>query len=150
MVGTDAAGGLTVDRSPELIAAREAVRDEVARRDRILILAILAVATVVAGIVVFAGTIAGRRDFGRRRALGATQGQLMWVVITSTLVPALAGALAGALVGWVYLSTRLGHLGDPRFSISVAILTVLALGAASAAPAAVAATRDPLKVLRVP
>lgn len=150
MLGSGAARGSTIERSPQLLSAREAVRDEVASRDRMLIVVLLAVTTLVAGVVIFAGTISSRRDFGRRRALGATQPQLVCLVVASTVLPAMVGALLGAVVGWLYLSSRLGHLADPQFSLSVAVLTVLSLAASSAAPAAVAATRDPLKVLRVP
>lgn len=150
MLGVAATRGSTIERSRQLLSAREAVRDEVAGRDRMLVVALLAVATLLAALVVFAGTISSRRDFGRRRALGATQPQLVCLVIVSTLLPAISGTLIGTLGGWLYLSSRIGHLADPQFSLSVAILTVLALGAASAGPAAVAATRDPLRVLRVP
>lgn len=149
MVGSDAAASITVERSPALLAAREAVRDEVTRRDRELVVALLVVAMALASAVVFAGTVAGRRDFGRRRALGATQGQLMVLVMLSTLWPALVGTVLGTGAGCLYLGSRLGHPPVLEFPLSIAILSVLGLVAASALPAAVAATRDPLRVLRV-
>lgn len=150
MLGTDAASASTVERSPALLAAREAVRDEVARRDRTLVLILLAVAMVLAGLVVFAGTLGGRRDFGRRRALGATRGQLTMLVMLGTLWPALLGASAGTIAGWAYLGSQLGRAPDPSFPLSVGILAILAVVAASALPAVFAASRDPLRVLRVP
>lgn len=150
LVGADAADATSIERSPALLEAREAVRNEVTRRDRTLVLALLGVAMLVAAVVVFAGTVAGRRDFGRRRALGATQGQLTLLVMLGTLWPALIGAALGTAAGWLYLGSRLGHLPDWRFPLSIGILAVLSLVAASALPAAVAATRDPLRVLRVP
>jgi putative ABC transport system permease protein len=100
--------------------------------------------------VVFAGTIGARRDFGRRRALGATRGQLMALVVLATLWPALAGTLVGTALGVLYLGSRLDQLPEWRFPVAVGILTVLVFATASAVPAAVAATRDPLRVLRVP
>jgi putative ABC transport system permease protein len=150
LVGSAAANAITIERSPALLQAREAVRDEITRRDRTLVLAILVVAMALACVVVFAGTVGARRDFGRRRALGATQGQLTALVVLGTLWPALAGTTVGTITGWAYLGSRLGYLPDWRFPLAVGILTVLMLVLASALPAAVAGTRDPLRVLRVP
>jgi putative ABC transport system permease protein len=141
---------VTVERSPALLEARQAVQDEVASRDRQLVLLLLGAAMTIACLVVFAGSIAGRRDFGRRRALGATQLQLTMLVILSTAWPALVGASLGAVLGWVYLGAKLGHVADWQFPASVAVLVVIAMMAASAVPAAFAATRDPLRVLRAP
>lgn len=150
LIGTEAADGVTIDRSPELLAAREAVRDQVAASGRLLVLVILAATVRLAGVVVLFGVLAARRDLGRRRALGATRAQLTVLVILQTLWPALVGAGFGAAAGWRYASLKAGHPIDWQFAASVGILTVLALGAAAALPALVAATRDPLRVLRVP
>jgi putative ABC transport system permease protein len=150
MAGLGTSTNVTVERSQSLLDARNAVADEVAQRDRQLVLAILAAATALACIVVFTGTIASRRDFGRRRALGASQRQLTILVMLTTLWPSLIGAILGTAVGSVYLGSMLGHMPDLRFPVSVGVLTVIALVCSSALPAAVAATRDPLRVLRVP
>lgn len=150
LVGAEAAAQSAIAGSAELLAARAAVSDEIVRRDRQLVLVLLGAAMILACFVVFAGAIAGRRDFGRRRALGATRGQLTMLVMLGTLWPALAGAAAGVLAGWAYLGSQLGRVADPRFPVAVGVLVVLALTLASALPAAYAATRDPLRVLRVP
>jgi putative ABC transport system permease protein len=150
LIGSDAAEVATVEGSPALVEARAAVRDEVARRDRLLVVAIMLVAMALACVVVFTGTIGQRRDFGRRRALGATRVQLTTLVMAGTLWPAIIGAVPGCLVGWVYLGAQLGRPADPQFPLAVGVLVALALTLASALPAAHAATRDPLRVLRVP
>lgn len=56
MIGVDAAAATTIERSPALLEARAAVRDEISRRDRILVVALLGVAMALVGVVVFAGT----------------------------------------------------------------------------------------------
>jgi putative ABC transport system permease protein len=150
MIGSEAARSTSIERSAALVAARAAVRDEVTQRDRILVLTLLAVAMAVVSVVVFAGTVAARRDFGRRRALGATRLQLTVLVMLGTLWPALIGSLTGTGLGWLYLGSRLGYLPDWQFPLAVGILAMFAVVIASALPAAVAATRDPLRVLRVP
>jgi putative ABC transport system permease protein len=150
LIGSDAADAATVEGSSALVAARDAIRDEVARRDRVLVLALMVSAMGLACVVVFAGTVAGRRDHGRRRALGATRAQLIALVMAATIWPACSGAALGCLAGLAYLDAQVGHLVDPTFAAAVGVLTVLAFTLASALPAVHASTRDPLRVLRVP
>jgi putative ABC transport system permease protein len=150
MAGLGTSTDVTVQRSQSLLDARAAVADEVARRDREMVVVILAAATALASIVVFTGTIASRRDFGRRRALGASQRQLTILVMLTTLWPALLGAALGTAAGTAYLASTLGYWPGPAFPLSVGVLMVIALVGSSAPPAAIAATRDPLRVLRVP
>jgi len=150
LLGSEAVGGVTIEESELLRDAQAAVRNEVVRRDRALIVAILGVATTLGGIVVLATTLGARRDFGRRRALGATRGQLVVLVVLTTLWPTLIGVIGGTVVGAVYLGSRLGRVPDPAFPLAVAILTGLCLVAGSVGPAIAAATRDPVRVLRIP
>lgn len=150
LIGANAAANATIAGSYALLAARTAVTDEVVRRDRQLVLLLLAAAMVLACLVVSAGTIGSRRDFGRRRALGASRGQLALLVMAATLWPALLGAAVGVLAGWAYIGSQLGHLADPQFPVAVGVLAVLGVTAISGLPAVHAATRDPLRVLRVP
>jgi len=150
LVGSDATAVSTVTGSEALIAAREAIRNEVGRRDRLLVLVLMGAAMLAAAAVVSVGTLSTRRDFGRRRALGATRGQLTMLVMLTTFWPSVAGAAAGVLGGWAYLTSQLGHAADPEFPAAIGVLVVLALVVASIVPAAHAATRDPLRVLRMP
>jgi putative ABC transport system permease protein len=150
LLGAEAAGGVTVEESEILRTARAAIRDELVGRDRSLVIAILVVATVLGAVVVFATTLGARRDFGRRRALGATRGQLVGIVVLATLWPTLIGVIAGTSFGTIYLGSRLGRLPDPAFPIAVAILATLCLAGSSMGPAVAAATRDPVRVLRIP
>lgn len=150
LLGTDAAGRVTIEESEDLREARAAVRDEVVSRDRVLVVAILAVATALGAVVVLATTLGARRDFGRRRALGATRGQLVMLVVLATLWPTLIGVLGGTVVGSIYLGSRLGRVPDAAFPVAVAILAGLCLVAGSVGPAVAAATRDPVRVLRIP
>jgi putative ABC transport system permease protein len=150
MAGKEAATATTIERSPILLAARDAIRDEVTRRDRELVLGLLAGATAFCCLVVFAGSAATRRDFGRRRALGASRPQLIVLVMLGTLWPAVIGSALGAFAGWAYVGSKLGHVADWHFAASTCVLTSIAFVVSSALPASVAATRDPLRVLRVP
>lgn len=150
LVGGPAGTSASVEWSQDLLAARTAVQDEVARRDRMLVVGLLSLAAVMAGTVVFTWTLSARRDFGRRRALGASRSQLVVLVVAATALPALAGALLGSLAGWVYLSAQVGGASNPTFALAVGVLSVLACCGAAVPPAVLSATRDPLRVLRVP
>jgi putative ABC transport system permease protein len=150
LLGDVTARATTIELSRELLAAREAVRDEVVSRDRATILGLLATSTIIAAVVVLAGTVGSRRDFGRRRALGATRLQLAVLVVFATLWPALMGATLGTSLGTAAVWFALDRTIDPGFALAVAYLTTFALVAASVIPAAIAASRDPLRVLRVP
>jgi putative ABC transport system permease protein len=150
LMGADMEGTYSIERSPALLAARDAVRDEVTRRDRVFVVAILAAGALVVCVVVSAGVMAARRDFGRRRALGASRTQLLALVVLGTLFPACIGVAAGTLAGWAYLASRVGYAPAWEFPVALVVLTLLVTGLAAALPAAIAATRDPLRVLRVP
>lgn len=52
--------------------------------------------------------------------------------------------------GAAYLGSRLGRVPDPGFPFAVGVLSLLCLVAASVAPAIATATRDPVRVLRIP
>lgn len=150
LLGVNPTAEVSVQTSDILLAAHETVESEVARRDRQLVLAALVTAMILAAIVVFAGTANASRDFGRRRALGATRSQLTVLVLLATFWPALAGVLVGTLAGMITLATRLGHIPSWRFPTAIGILTLVTLTIAAGLPAVVASRRDPLRVLRVP
>jgi putative ABC transport system permease protein len=150
LLGSSAAASTTVQTSAALLSARAVVQDEVTQRDRFLILALLGAAMLMACAVIFAMTLVARKDFGRRRALGATRVQLALLVLLSALWPSLVGSALGVALGYSYVDSELGYLADWPFPLSVGVLTVAGLALATTIPAVIAATRDPLRVLRVP
>ncbi|MEO6628891.1 MAG: FtsX-like permease family protein [Aquihabitans sp.] len=150
VIGTSAAANAQIEENGALQAARAAVLDEIVHQSRVFVMAALAALVILSGSVVFMGTLVARKDFGRRRALGASRLQLTILVIFTTAWASLLGAVVGAVAGWAYLATQLGHLPDPRFAIAIAWLTAVITIGAAALPALIAASRDPLRVLRVP
>ena len=91
-------GTVTVDTSAQLAEIRAAVNGELRTYGHGTVLAILAVSTVLVAANLLALVIMRRKDFGRRRALGATRGLIIALVIGQVAVPAVAGAVAGT--GW--------------------------------------------------
>lgn len=145
-----AIGDVNVEKSRELLAARKIVESESGANDRRFVLSTLLVLLLSSSFVVLAGTLAGRRDFGRRRALGSTRTQLGVLVLLSAIWPAITGAGAGVFAGIAYLQGVSQSAVDWRFPVATAVLTVTFIGIAALVPAVIAATRDPLRVLRVP
>lgn len=99
-------------------------------------------------------TVARRtREIGVRVALGATAGNISWLVIREVLVIALAGTAAGLPLAWWlgrYVSTQLYGVqpGDPlTFGGAVALLVGVAV-LAGMVPSSRAARLDPTRALR--
>ena len=110
----------------------------------------LALTGLLVAIVQSALVLLRRKDFGRRRALGATRGLIAALILIQTASLATAGAMDGAAASAITLVT----LGDPLPSVDyTAAVALLALGvsvAAAIVPAVLAARRDPIRELRVP
>lgn len=107
------------------------------------------------GLLIIAATLTGavsqrRRDFGRRRALGATRSAIIVLVLTQTAASSVLGACVGAAGGLFAVFQLAGSLPSGAFVLGVAALAIFAALVAALLPACVAATRDPVQILRVP
>jgi putative ABC transport system permease protein len=117
--------------------------------------AAIAVALSLAGIYAVNSFLVTRRfsEFGVRAALGATQGDLVRLVLGSSLRVAWAGLAVGALLAFAASRGLTGLLYDvPTLDLSVYLGAILAMTLACAAatlvPARRAAKVDPLVALR--
>jgi putative ABC transport system permease protein len=137
---------LSVTAASELVDVRAAVAGELGRFARQLLAVVLGAGLALTSIAVFGFTSLRRRELGRRRALGATRGHLVALVVTQT---ALVGA-AGSTVGAIGATALLGDQLSPSFTVAIAVLTAGATIVAAVPPALAAAWRDPVTVLRQP
>ncbi|MDQ3276010.1 MAG: hypothetical protein M3Q39_13540, partial [Actinomycetota bacterium] len=117
--------------------------------------ATLMLGVLAAGLLLVALTLIGavsqrRRDFGRRRALGASRSTVVTLVLLQTSAAALVGVAAGALAGLLLVNRLAGSLPSPGFTFGVVVLTMLTALLAAVPPAVLAAYRDPVRILRVP
>lgn len=139
-----------VQTSEAFADVRAAVAGELGFYSRRLVTLVLGAGLVLVGLNVYGSVTTRRRDFGRRRALGATRPTIINLVFTRVLVTAGLGASLGALIATGIVVRLTGQAPDWAFTIAIAILTTLSAGLAALPPAVVAAFRDPLSVLRVP
>ncbi len=143
-------GEVTINSSEQLASLRGSISEQLGAFGAALTAGSLLLAGALVSIVQSALVMLRRKDWGRRRALGASRSLITALSMTQTGVVSLIGVLLG--VGGSLLALRLS--GDPlpslRFSGAVATLALAVSLAAALIPAAIASRRDPIKELRVP
>jgi putative ABC transport system permease protein len=148
---TDAEPGtVTIETSAQLAAIRAAIGGELGTHARATVLAILAIAALLVTVNLLALVTMRRKDFGRRRALGATRGLIITLLLTQVALLAITGAALGTAASLAGLATTGNPLPGAEFTAAVAIASVLVATTAALPPAIIAARRDPLHELRVP
>lgn len=140
---------LAVESPASLAQLQQSVARELGGANRSLVLGMMGAGALLVAIIVLADVLVRRKDLGRRRALGATRATIIALVVTRTAIPALLGALAGTGIG-LWTATRLNAAPGAAFTVAIAVLAVNAAIASSVLPAAYAASRDPVEVLRTP
>jgi putative ABC transport system permease protein len=145
-----APGDVTIETSAELAAIRSAVAGELGTHARTTVLGILALSTLLVAVNLLALVTMRRKDFGRRRALGATRALITTLLLTQTSVLAIIGAVLGAAATMVGLAATGNPTPGVQFTLAVTAAAVLAATLAALPPALIAARRDPLHELRVP
>lgn len=141
---------VTVQTSETLAQLRALIQSQLGSSSRTLVLALLAVASVLVGVILYGLVMMRRRDFGRRRALGATRSHIIALLLMQTAFLALAGIVLGIIASTgVSLALR-DPLPGFEFTLALAILAIGAALGAALIPAIAASRRDPLRELRVP
>ncbi|MEV6925815.1 FtsX-like permease family protein [Dactylosporangium sp. NPDC051485] len=139
-----------LETSAQLAAVRAVVNGELNTYGRGTILGILATSAALTSINLLALVTMRRRDFGRRRALGATRMLIVTLLLTQVGILAVTGVAAGITISVITLNAT-GNITPPfTFIAAVSITAIIAALLAALPPALIAARRDPLHELRVP
>jgi len=141
---------IAIETSAALADLRAAVAGELGRYGRSLVTLVLAVGLGLVGLSVYGTVSSRRRDFGRRRALGASRPMIIALIVTQTLLAAAGGTVVGAVIGLLMIRQATGTFPDLGFPLAVMVLALVSAAIASLPPAMIAAFRDPVRVLRVP
>ncbi len=141
---------LAVTLPSELQRAREVVSGRVGRFSRLIVVGVLTVGGTIGGLAVYMHTTSRRRDYGRRRALGARRSDVALTVVSSVVISSMPGLAVGTTLGvWLVQRGPKGNIGW-QFPLAIDLLIVLAMTLAALPAAIITARRDPLLVLRVP
>ncbi|MDO5533066.1 MAG: hypothetical protein Q4F65_00240 [Propionibacteriaceae bacterium] len=150
VIGPDDPSGISVAASLDIARLRGLVQGQLGGFGRGLTLTLMGVLTLLVGAALFGFVMIRRKDFGRRRALGASRAHVVILVTLNTLMIALPAGVAGACASLLVLLFRGEPLPGPDFVAAVVILATASAGLGALPPSIVAARRDPLTELRVP
>ncbi|WP_230205972.1 ABC transporter permease [Actinomyces urinae] len=140
----------SLESSTDLVNVREAVKGELTRNNYVSVLISVGVAAALAMTLVWAVALLKRRDFGRRRALGASRRMIIGLVTGQMLLIATVGSISGTAIGVLALAFLKAPYPTIRFSLALIIAMTVLSTLASIVPALWAGNRDPLTELRVP
>ncbi|WP_163632632.1 FtsX-like permease family protein [Microbacterium sp. B35-04] len=140
---------VTIQTSEELAQLRLLVQSQLASFSRGLVLVTLATTGVLVAVILFGLVMMRRRDFGRRRALGATRGLIVALLLTQTAVLTLTGVGVGMVASTIALIASGDPLPGPSFGAAISMLTLATTIGAALLPAVFASTREPIRELRV-
>lgn len=141
---------VTLQTSEALAQLRSVIQSQLGSQSRTLVLGLITLTALLVAGTLYGLVMMRRKDFGRRRALGATRTFIVALLVTQT------GLLAagGIFLGLVSAAVAAVALGDPLPNAAfVAALAILALSTAMTAaviPAVAASRREPIRELRVP
>lgn len=141
---------IEVSTSGETAKLRNQVSTSLDRSGKSLVTAILALSALLLALVWLAVVMLKRRDFGRRRALGASQRLIVSIILFQVLLLNTVGAVLGLGAATVSLVVSGDPLPSFEYLVAVAVLAMVTGLVAASLPAWLAACRDPLKELRVP
>lgn len=150
VLAVDDSTGVTVETSEELATLRAMISGQLGGFGRTLSLGIFTLTGMLAAAVLSATIVLRRKEFGRRRALGASQ-QFVCVLLLTQV-----GLLSfvGAFIGTIASATILALLGDPLppldYLMSVTLIAGFVGMIAGVIPAVAASRRAPILELRVP
>jgi putative ABC transport system permease protein len=141
---------VTISTSEDLAALRGLIEGQLGTFGRELVLIIFSISAVFVASILYGFTMLRRKDYGRRRALGASRLLIIGLILLQMLY---LGTL-GAALGSVTAATALVLTGAPvpglDFIAAVAVLACAVAVSAAAVPAVIASRRDPIRELRVP
>ncbi|WP_230114612.1 ABC transporter permease [Microbacterium oxydans] len=150
VLAADDATKVNVQTSEELAELRGLIQGQLGSFSRGLVLVMVAVTGALVAILLYALVMMRRKDFGRRRALGATRGLIIALLLTQTAGLALVGVGIGAAAASTILAIDKDPLPGFEFTLAVCVLAIGTATTAALLPAVAAARREPIRELRVP
>lgn len=143
-------GAIAIETPEQLNILRSLVEEQLTGVHRSLVIGLFTILVALVTALLYGLVMIRRKDYGRRRALGATRSLIVGLIVMNTALVAVAGALGGTVIALGVLLFTGSPMPAPDFILSTTILAVGAALLGSVVPGVVASHRDPLTELRVP
>jgi len=140
---------VTIETSAQLATLRDAVSGELGTHGRATVLGIIGVGGLLVAVNMFGLVQMRRRDFGRRRALGASQALIVALLLSQTAILAVIGAVIGIVIALTIMLRLNNPIPGIDFILALGVAGILISLIGSIIPAIVASRRDPLHELRI-
>lgn len=141
---------ISISTREGLLNLRDEVGGQLGSFNAALVASIITVTGIIVGTLLYGLVLLRRRDFGRRRALGARRSWIIQLLIIQTFILCSLGACIATAVAWLALSISSAPAPPISFFAAVNVLAV-GIGCLACLPPAIAAAhRDPLAELRTP
>jgi putative ABC transport system permease protein len=141
---------ITVETSEDLASLRALIEGQLGLFGRGLTIGILALNGVLSAAIMYGLITLRRKDFGRRRALGASQPLIIALLLTQTGLLATTGAALGTSAALITLHLTGDPLPGATYALGIGVLAVAVAVVATIVPAIAASRRQPITELRVP
>ncbi len=150
LLGVDDPSKVTIQTSEALSKLRGLIDAQLRDFSRGLVIALLSLTSLLLAVLLYGLVQMRRKDFGRRRALGASRALIICLLLTQTAVLCLAGTALGIGISLIVLASAGDPLPGASFTGALAVLTVTTALAAALTPAIAASSREPIRELRIP
>ncbi|MGO2748683.1 MAG: FtsX-like permease family protein [Pseudoclavibacter sp.] len=150
LLGVADASKIQISGSEELANLRATLESQLGAFGRTSVIGVTTLAVFLVFLIQQSLVVMRRKDFGRRRALGARRSMIVQLLILQTSLTSIVGAGSGSLLAWFILSVFRSPQPPLLFFFTVAVLATCIGGVASVVPAVLASVRDPIRELRVP
>lgn len=141
---------ISVETSESLAQLRSLIQGQLGSFSRGMVLVILGVSGVLVAVILYGLVMMRRKDFGRRRALGAPRSLIIVLLLTQTAVLATVGVALGFIVSMLVLIAYSDPFPGPVFVSALCVLAITTAAVAAVIPALIASRREPINELRVP
>lgn len=150
VLGAEDSSKVKLETSEALAGLRSLIEGQLGSFSRGLVLALLGVTGGLLAILLYGLVMMRRKDYGRRRALGASRSLIITLLLTQTALLAATGCALGVAAATVVLGASGSPLPGVQFTSATAILTFSTALVAALVPATIASRREPIRELRVP
>ena len=150
VLGASDGSKVKVQTGVQLAQLRSRVDIQLRESGRSLAFTIFIVTGLLVVTIQYGLTLLRRKDFGRRRALGASKSLVIALLLTQMGLLSLVGTALGAVAALAALAAVREPVPSVQFVFAVALMAVGICLVSAAGPAIVASRSDPLRELRIP